>query len=67
MPAVSVFCNRSAMLERRDNYGDLYRDFRWEIPDRFNIGVAVCRPLGAERAATASRFSNTASMASRGG
>lgn len=29
------------MLERRDNYGDLYRDFRWKIPERFNIGVAV--------------------------
>ncbi len=30
------------MLERRDNYRDLYRDFRWDIPVRFNIGVAVC-------------------------
>ena len=29
------------MLERRDDYEQLYRDFRWEIPDRFNIGVAV--------------------------
>ena len=29
------------MLERRDNYRDLYRDFRWKIPERFNIGVAV--------------------------
>lgn len=29
------------MLERRDNYDDLYRDFRWDIPDRFNMGVAV--------------------------
>ena len=30
------------MLERRDNYSDLYRDFRWQIPVRFNLGVAVC-------------------------
>lgn len=29
------------MLERRDDYESLYRDFRWGIPDRFNIGVAV--------------------------
>jgi acetyl-CoA synthetase len=29
------------MLERRDSYDALYRDFRWTIPDRFNIGVAV--------------------------
>ncbi|WP_127521195.1 AMP-binding protein [Mesorhizobium sp. Z1-4] len=29
------------MLERRDTYSELYRDFRWQIPDRFNIGVAV--------------------------
>jgi acetyl-CoA synthetase len=29
------------MLERRDTYKALYGDFRWEIPRRFNIGVAV--------------------------
>ncbi len=29
------------MLERRDGYDALYRDFRWTIPPRFNIGVAV--------------------------
>ena len=29
------------MLERRDSYRDLYRDFRWNIPARFNIGTAV--------------------------
>jgi acetyl-CoA synthetase len=29
------------MLERRDSYEALYRDFRWSIPDRFNIGVAA--------------------------
>ncbi|HEV2897518.1 MAG TPA: AMP-binding protein [Pseudaminobacter sp.] len=30
------------MLERRDSYASLIRDFRWKIPERFNIGVAVC-------------------------
>jgi acetyl-CoA synthetase len=29
------------MLERRGDHASLYRDFRWNIPDRFNIGVAV--------------------------
>lgn len=29
------------MLERRETYESLYRDFRWRIPERFNIGVAV--------------------------
>ncbi|WP_378948321.1 AMP-binding protein [Mesorhizobium sp. ANAO-SY3R2] len=29
------------MLERRDTYHALYRDFRWNIPQRFNIGTAV--------------------------
>jgi len=29
------------MLERRDSYEALYRDFRWTIPGRFNIGTAM--------------------------
>ncbi|MEQ1945082.1 AMP-binding protein [Mesorhizobium sp. VNQ89] len=29
------------MLERRDDYTSLYSDFRWKIPTRLNIGVAV--------------------------
>ncbi len=29
------------MLPTRDTYEELIRDFRWEIPERFNIGVAV--------------------------
>jgi acetyl-CoA synthetase len=29
------------MLERRDSYASLIRDFRWKIPERFNIGTAV--------------------------
>lgn len=30
------------MLERNDSYEALASGFRWEIPARFNIGVAVC-------------------------
>ena len=29
------------MLERREDYASLARDFRWAIPQRFNMGVAV--------------------------
>ncbi|MBS3648003.1 AMP-binding protein [Pseudaminobacter sp. 19-2017] len=29
------------MLQQADSYERLYRDFRWSIPARFNIGVAV--------------------------
>ncbi len=29
------------MLAARSTYDALYRDFRWQIPERFNIGVAV--------------------------
>jgi acetyl-CoA synthetase len=30
------------MLERRDSYEALVRDFRWRIPERFNIATAAC-------------------------
>jgi len=30
------------LLPVRDSYDVLLRDFRWEIPDRFNIAAAVC-------------------------
>ncbi len=36
------------MLERRDDYAALYRDFRWIIPERFNIGVAVADRWASE-------------------
>lgn len=36
------------MLERREYYASLYGDFRWAIPDRFNIGVAVADRWAAE-------------------
>ncbi|APG85608.1 AMP-binding protein [Sinorhizobium americanum] len=29
------------MLPKIDTYDELYREFRWRIPERFNIGVAV--------------------------
>ena len=29
------------MLQQRDSYEALYRDFRWRIPDRFNMGTAI--------------------------
>src|SRR3954454_15619029 len=30
------------MLTETANYDDLYRDFRWDIPARFNIATACC-------------------------
>lgn len=35
------------MLAERPTYDALYRDFRWQIPDRFNIGVAVSNDWAA--------------------
>ncbi|MBX3584346.1 MAG: AMP-binding protein [Rhizobiaceae bacterium] len=36
------------MLEWRDDYSSLYRDFDWKIPARFNIGVAVADRWAAQ-------------------
>ncbi|HEY1472579.1 MAG TPA: acyl-CoA synthetase [Pseudolabrys sp.] len=30
------------VLPRLDNYDDIYRQFRWQMPARYNIGVDVC-------------------------
>ena len=30
------------MLQRAHSYDEAYRSFRWEVPARFNIGVAAC-------------------------
>ncbi len=30
------------VLPRLDNYDDVYRQFRWPVPARYNIGVDVC-------------------------
>ena len=35
------------MLAERPTYDALYRDFRWEIPERFNIGTAVSNAWAA--------------------
>src|SRR5665213_4626922 len=31
-----------AMLTPATNYDDLYRNFRWDIPARFNMATACC-------------------------
>ena len=31
-----------ATLPRLDNYDDIYRQFRWQVPARYNIGVDIC-------------------------
>lgn len=35
------------MLERREEYDALFKDFRWQIPDRFNIGTACSNQWAA--------------------
>ncbi|GLR48926.1 AMP-binding protein [Shinella yambaruensis] len=35
------------MLAERSTYDALYRDFRWQIPERFNIGAAVSNTWAA--------------------
>jgi acetyl-CoA synthetase len=30
------------VLSRLSNYDDIYRQFRWQVPARYNIGVDVC-------------------------
>lgn len=35
------------MLSQRSTYDALYGDFRWQIPDRFNIGTAVSNSWAA--------------------
>ena len=30
------------MIQRGENYEEVYAGFRWELPERFNIGVAAC-------------------------
>ncbi len=30
------------VLPRLNNYDDIYRQFRWDIPARYNIGVDIC-------------------------
>ncbi len=30
------------MLTETSSYDELYRNFRWEVPERFNIATACC-------------------------
>ena len=33
---------RRAVIQRGESYNEIYGGFRWELPERFNIGVAAC-------------------------
>jgi acetyl-CoA synthetase len=33
---------RPAVIQRGKSYDEVYSGFRWELPERFNIGVAAC-------------------------
>jgi acetyl-CoA synthetase len=33
---------RRAVIQRGGSYDEVYGGFRWELPERFNIGVAAC-------------------------
>jgi acetyl-CoA synthetase len=33
---------RRGVIQRGESYDEVYGGFRWELPQRFNIGVAVC-------------------------
>ncbi len=50
------------MLPKIEDYDELYREFRWRIPERFNIGVAVTTP-GPRVIRSASVFSISARTA----
>lgn len=39
------------MLTSRQSYSALYRDFRWSIPARYNIGVDICDKHPADKPA----------------
>ncbi len=41
-PAMTNRGTFEAMLTETDSYDELYRDFRWNIPARFNIAQACC-------------------------
>ncbi len=37
------------MLEKKDTYEEVYRSFRWQIPEEYNIGVDICDKWAGER------------------
>ncbi len=41
-PIASAVSNTRAMRARADHYDALYRDFRWHVPEDFNIAQACC-------------------------
>jgi acetyl-CoA synthetase len=40
--AVEIHDGREVVLPVRDSYKALYKEFSWNIPDHYNIGVDVC-------------------------
>src|SRR5262245_39749480 len=81
-PARPKHISGRRMLPIIENYQDLYRDFRWQIPEKFNIGKAVSddwaarepdrvclqhfSPDGAHRSLTYGEFSARSSAFANG-
>jgi acetyl-CoA synthetase len=42
-----AFCDPTPHLERFESYEQARREFRWKIPQRFNIGAAICQRYAA--------------------
>jgi acetyl-CoA synthetase len=42
METVGKMVGGNPMLTRHDDHADLYRSFRWAVPERYNMGVDVC-------------------------
>ena len=38
-----------AMLEKKSTYDEVYKSFRWPIPEYYNIGVDICDKWADER------------------
>ena len=37
------------MLQRKDTYEEVYRSFRWQIPEQYNIGADICDKWADQR------------------
>ncbi|MDI6755239.1 MAG: AMP-binding protein, partial [Thermodesulfobacteriota bacterium] len=37
------------MLQKRNTYQEVYKSFRWPIPEYYNIGVDICDKWAGER------------------
>ena len=42
MPGHDEGRTKTAMLTEASTYDELYRNFRWDIPARFNMATACC-------------------------